>query len=174
MVNNILPSKTQQKLWMKNLNLNRKGRGYIIDRVIQMELMLDDMLANHFCEKKEEYLSFKELIISKEFFTLHQKIKLFRDLGLHKQDKFKKQFVGLSGRLMEANEIRNKVAHVSIDLENPKINIKLNNKSQAVYLDDNFLNEFEDFMTKIYTSLMKITIDSNFKNFGNQKLVLKG
>ncbi|GEM_PF-6661467 len=174
MVNDDIFSIEPHELWMKNLNLNRTGRGYIIDRVIQMELMLNDILANYFCEKGELYLSFKELILNKEFFTLQQKINLFRDLGLHKQDKFKDQFMGLSGKLMEANNIRNKVAHLSINLENPKINIKLNNKIQDVCLNDKFLNEFEDFMNEIYVSLMKIKIKSNFKNFGNEKLVLKG
>ncbi|MEE8358524.1 MAG: hypothetical protein V3R82_03855, partial [Candidatus Hydrothermarchaeales archaeon] len=71
--------------------------------------------------------------------------------------------------------IRNKVAHLPIDIANPRLNIKINDKDREVFLDDDFLGEFENYMEDIYQSLLTIIVQLGVaKNFDNEKLVLRG
>jgi len=169
MVFNMDSDEFSEQLWnnlMKNIDTTRKGRGYIIDRVIQMEILLNQIISSFFSDDKEKYKNFNELILNKEFFTLHQKIKIFSELKLHKDKKFDKKFEGLTERLFEVNKIRNKVAHLNDNPYNPGFNVKIKDKTKRVQLNDKFLKEFEEFMQEIYKSLINIQVESGLaKNF---------
>ena len=164
--------KLSDELWnelMKNINVSRKGRGYVIDRVVQMEILLDQLICAFFTNDKDKNSKFYNRILNKEFFTLHQKIKVFSELELHKHEKFNGRFSGFTGLLHEANAIRNIVAHQEEDPYTPGFNVTIKNIKKKVQLNDDFLNEFESFMQEIYRSLFEIMYESGLtlmKDFG--------
>ncbi len=131
-----------------------------------MEILLNQIISSFFSDDKDRYENFNELIINKEFFTLHQKIKIFSELKLHKDKKFENKFDKLTERLFEVNKIRNKFAHLNDDPYNPGFNVKIKDKTKRVQLNNEFLEEFEEFMQDIYGSLMTIQVESGLtKNF---------
>ena len=152
-----------EQLWtnlMNHMVATRKSRGYIIDKVIQMEVLLDQIISSFFSDDKDKYEKFNKLILNKEFFTLHQKIKIFSELQLHKDKKFEKKFDELVKRLYEVNKIRNIVAHVYDDFSTPGFSVTLKEKTKRVQLNDEFIEEFERVMQEIYTSLLTIQFES--------------
>ena len=175
-------SKTETKKLIENLNITIEGIGRIISQVHIVESFLDDILETYFCGKGLKGYQFYNLILRGEFFTLHQKINVFSKLGFHREPKFKDKFKGLTRRLNEANNIRNKMAHriniekiidSSKDFDNPKkfdelhidkYKIRMNNKEKTIIINDEFLNEFEEFINNINKDLVNVMADSDLKS----------
>ncbi|MBW3020098.1 hypothetical protein KY334_02270 [Candidatus Woesearchaeota archaeon] len=126
-------------------------RGYILNRMTEFEHLLNTILTNYFASKKDDFYN---LILGKEFFTLHQKIKLFGELQLHKHETFENVFKGLTGLMHELKEMRNLVAHGSKShgME-PKIGY-VGKTSKT--LDDEFMNDFNEKFETVFLALNEL------------------
>jgi hypothetical protein len=140
---------------------NKKYRGHILEGVIGMEQLLNHIFVHYFCTNESAMKNFSELILHKEFFNLHKKILLFRDLKLHKVEELKTEFDRLSGKMLTANKIRNDIAHLKENNERQMI-IKLNGKKEIV--NEDFINRFDQLMGEIRKGLIKIILHYKFSN----------
>ena len=92
----------------KNDGVVAEIRGYIINRMVELENFLNVFLGTYFVE---DYSKFHKFILSEEFFTLRQKVIIFGKIGYHKNKRFNGKYDGLTKILDELVSIRNLIAH---------------------------------------------------------------
>ena len=126
-------------------------RGHILNRVVELEDQLNTFISVYFTGNTERTRDFYDLILSEEFFTFHQKIKLFDRIAYHKQESFAGKYDGLAAYLHKVKEIRNLVAHGHrIDPLQPRI--RMLSKKKPTTIDQNFLEEFKkSFETSLFS-----------------------
>ncbi|MBW2998568.1 hypothetical protein KY321_03430 [Candidatus Woesearchaeota archaeon] len=126
-------------------------RGYILNRLTEFEHLLNTIITNYFASKKDEFYN---LILGKEFFTLHQKIRLFGELQLHKNEHFENKLKGLTGLMHDLKEMRNLVAHgTKAHGMEPRVSY-VGKKSKA--LDDEFMNDFNEKFETVFLALNEL------------------
>ena len=98
------------------LQLDRLVRSYTLHQAISIEWVIDNIIATHFCHKKEEYPLFFSLIFREGEITFSAKIKILKKLLKLKYPDINKQFPKLIKRLDVFRDVRNKFAHSGIVL----------------------------------------------------------
>lgn len=146
----------------ENDEILAERRGYILNRMAELEHLLNIFLVNYFIPHQhtdsEIWGNFYGLILGKDFFSLHQKIKLFGEIGYHKNIKFNKVFDGLTGILNELKDMRNIVAH-GYKRHGTKPEVTFLGSHSFKNIDDNFMNEFSKKFEIAFLSLSEL-IDS--------------
>lgn len=134
----------------------------VLNYAILTELRLQDFIRDYFIDKKKKKEKFEELIVSKEFFTFAQKIRIFEKIieeyanlkiavipkGEYKLGDYKKE---LMKKIKLIQEIRNQIAHKhpfrDKDTDEITIKYKFDGKSKEIVLNDSFVTKlFKDYM----------------------------
>jgi F0F1-type ATP synthase delta subunit len=133
-------------------------RGLLLNRTAELEHQVNLFLAYYFTRDEKRAMEFYDQVLSKEFFTLHQKIALLGELGYHKQERFKGRFDGLTGRLHRVKDIRNLIAHGhKASASEPKV--RMLTMKEPVALDDKFLSDFKEAFESSFFSLVELNAD---------------
>lgn len=89
-------------------------RGFIIDESVVMELVLDDILSNYFCEG-EKAIEINNIIFNTEYVALGSKIDMFQSILLKQKFKdFWKNNNTIIQDLHKIRKLRNKLAHLKL------------------------------------------------------------
>ena len=143
----------------EGFNLMKKFRGDVVEKGLQLDLVLEETIANYFVNNdRERNEQFKELMFNTKYATTFRKIQLFKELGLSKNPKFNGRYDDVVKRLFWFNETRNDFAH--LPRKSYEHEFKLRWKSNKNYdyrnLDDDFLKEIEDEFQYIVNTLIQI------------------
>ena len=131
------------KYVMKQTDKIIEIRGQIIGGTLYVENKINEIILKYFFEKQNKKKDiFQELVLEKEFFTLIQKWKIFREL-LNRNvvkisnEKNKKEILRL---IHEVIEIRNRFTHGCIDFEylTPVIEYLKNGEKKKDILDKKY------------------------------------
>ena len=150
-----------------NEELLAKRRGYILNRMSEIEHQLNLFLARYFTPAPDITLhgTFYDLVLGKDFFTLHQKIKLFGELKFHKDKEFKNVFDGLTGVLHELKDMRNIMAHGhKAHYTEPTMTFLGSHKSKNI--DEIFMRKFNKNFEIAFFSLAELNDFLNKERFG--------
>jgi len=135
-------NKDFEKINLSNDNKIAEIRGNILNKMIGLEHSLCVFLSMYFSEKKSK--EFYEHILSKDFFTMAQKIKLFNKIKYHEKPEFKDSYKDLGKILMKLSEWRNFIAHgTKFSIIHPKVGYPHSNK--VVVLDNEFIKKFSQY-----------------------------
>jgi hypothetical protein len=130
-------------------------RGLLLNRTAELEHQLNLFLSFYFTRDDKRSMEFYDEILSKEFFTLHQKIAIFQELGFHKQERFEGRFDGLSAKLHKVKELRNLIAHGhKASATEPKV--RTLTMKEPVALDEKFIAAFKDAFESSFFSLVEL------------------
>lgn len=152
-----------QKMLKNNSEKVASIRGGIINSMVDFENFLCIFLSSYFCEHWKD-TEFYEHILSQDFFTTYQKIKLFERIEYHKQKKYRKKYDGLSGIMFKLNELRNLVAHgTHFNYARPELGFPYSGKS--THFDDNLARRFRNAFEQAYHSLYLLNEDLNEEKF---------
>lgn len=142
---------------MDGLEIMKKFRGEVIEKSLQLDHILDDIISNYFSkESKKKNDQFRSLLLDSRYTTSFRKIKIFQELKLHKDPIFKNRFDGLSGRLICFNEARDDFAHLTRETYHHQFTVRWKGKKENKDLDDAFKKEIEDEFQYLITSLFEI------------------
>jgi len=138
----------------KNEEALAQRRGVILNKISEVEHLLNVFLTTYFTHRNytnftqiltsnesQVWSQFYDLVLGQDFFTFHQKIKLFGKLGYHKDEKFEGVFDGLTGILHELKDMRNIVAH-GFKSHGTKPEVKFLGRHKVKTIDDEFMKEF--------------------------------
>lgn len=140
-----------------------KIRGGIINTMVDFEHFLCIFLSRYFCDM-DKSIEFYEHILSQDFFTMKQKIELFRKIGYHKQEKYKGKYDGLSGIMFKLNELRNLVAHgTRYHFTKPKLGYPYSGK--AIDFDSSLAKKFRNAFDQAHYSLYLLNEDLEKEKF---------
>lgn len=145
-------------------------RGRIIGSCLNIERRLDGFISDAMVNKNKKCI-FKELILEKEFFTLMNKWKLFRELIKHLDinnlaEDERKELLTL---IKEIIETRDRFAHGKVifsaplklcDSPLPKLCFLLGGEKKEVILDKKYFSDYEKKVIKTLDLFDKFT---NFK-----------
>ncbi len=152
-----------QKKQKQNSDKVASIRGGIINSMVDFEHFLCIFLSSYFCEHWKD-TEFYEHILAQDFFTAHQKIKLFRRIGYYKQEKYKGKYKGLSGIMSKLNELRNLVAHgTPFHFTKPELGFPYSGK--AIHFDDALAKKFRTAFEQVYFSLYLLNEDLQEEKF---------
>lgn len=133
-------------------------RGLLLNRSAELEHQLNLFLAFYFTREERLAAEFYDELLSKEFFSLHQKITVFGELAYHKQERFKGRYVGLTRRLLKVKELRNLMAHgYKASGSEPKVSTFT--RKEPVALDDRFIASFKEAFEASFFSLVELNED---------------
>lgn len=125
-------------------------RGGVLSSMIDFENLLCTFLSSYFCEEKDT--EFCEKVLSQDFFTTYQKIKLFQRIGYHKKEKYKGKYNGLSGTMLKLNELRNLVAHgIQFGFLEPKLGFPFSGES--THFNNDLAQRFKNAFYQVHHSL---------------------
>jgi hypothetical protein len=158
----------------KNKEVLAQRRGVILDEMSQVEHLLNIFLATYFTHRdytnfeqiltsneSQVWSQFYELVLGQDFFTFHQKVKLFGKLKYHKDEKFGGVFDGLTGNLHELKDMRNIVAH-GFKSHGTKPEVKFLGSHKVETIDDEFMKEFNKKFEIAFLCVTKL-IDSLYE-----------
>jgi hypothetical protein len=96
-------------------------RGFVISKVIDLELKLNEFFAEYF--KIEVILKedFHDFVLEGSYLQLEGKKKVLSKILDKYNIKNNPEFVGMANKLSQIAEVRNKLAHCKIDPDNPTI-----------------------------------------------------
>jgi|SRR5208337_2678027 len=96
-------------------------RGFVISKVIDLELKLNEFFAEYF--KIEVFLKedFHDFVLEGSYLPLEGKKKVLSKVLDKYHLKKDKKFEGMTTKLMEIADFRNKLAHCKIDPKNPTV-----------------------------------------------------
>ena len=151
-------------------SLVTKMRGRVIGSCLNIERRLDSFISDVMVNKKKKSL-FKELILEKEFFTLMNKWKLFRELikqlGINNiSEDERKELLTLTKEIIET---RDRFAHGKVtfsaplklhDSPLPKLNFLFGGEKKEIILNDKYFSDYEKKFIKTLELFDKLT---NFK-----------
>jgi hypothetical protein len=164
-----------QKKLKENSDRVASIRGGIINSMVDFEHFLSLFLGIYF-SGMEKCTDFCEYILTQDFFTTYQKIKLFQRIGYHKQKKYKGKYDGLSGIMFKLNKLRNLVAHGTFfHFTKPELGFSYSGKS--THFDGDLAKKFKDAYEQVYYSLYML--DQDLKNeifkkeYGHDKKAFK-
>lgn len=143
------------KAQMENDRKIAETRGLILNRTAELEHQLNLFLAYYFTRKEEAAMVFYDRLLTKEFFTFHQKIVLFSDIGYHNGKEFSGRFEGLSGELHKVKDIRNLLAH-GHKASSDEPMIRTLTQKAPVRLDTRFMSEFKAAFETSFFSLIEL------------------
>jgi hypothetical protein len=108
----------------KNIRRNQNIiflRGFVISKVIDLELKLNEFFAEYF--KIEVFLreDFHDFVLEGSYLPLEGKKKVLSKVLEKYHLKKDKKFEGMTTKLMEIADYRNKLAHCKIDPKNPTV-----------------------------------------------------
>ena len=142
----------------KHKKIIREARAKIIDDAISIEAMLDSILTQFFIENGDKQNIFQFDVLAREFFTFHQKIRIFSELGLHRDPKYKDKFKGLTGKLDYIKDMRNAVAHGLPFLGEPKI-LYFKQKQRTLELNNLEMQKFDETIDFVLDALSEVFDD---------------
>jgi len=140
-------------------NLMKKFRGDVIEKGLQIDLVLEEIIANYFINsdriKNEQ---FKKLMLNSRDTTTFRKIQFFRELGLYKNPKFENKYDDVVTRLFWFINTRNDFAHLPRKSYNHEFKFRWKSDKKYDYrnLDDDFLKEIEDEFQYLVNALIQI------------------
>jgi hypothetical protein len=130
-------------------------RGLLLNRTAELEHQLNLFLSFYFTRDERLATGFYGQLLTKEFFTLHQKIALFGELGYHRHARFGSRFDGLTARLHKVKELRNIVAHgYKASAAEPMVRTPA--MKGPVALDDAFIAAFKEAFEASFFSLVEL------------------
>ena len=130
-------------------------RGLLLNRSAELEHQLNLFLAFYFTRNEDRAAEFYDEILAREFFTMHQKITIFGELEFHKQERFKKRFVGLTRSMLKVKELRNIMAHgYKAGWTEPKVSTFT--RKEPIALDDKLIAEFKEAFEASFFSLIEL------------------
>jgi len=130
-------------------------RGLILNRTAELEHQLNLFISHYFTRDENAAMEFYDRLLTKEFFTFHQKIVLFGDIGYHNGKGFDGRFEGLTGELHKVKEIRNLLAHGhKASADTPMI--RTLTQKAPVRLDARFMSEFKAAFETAFFSLVEL------------------
>ncbi len=159
-----------KKQYDNEMDLSKK-RGYLLNRMTEIEHSLNLVLTTYFVDF-DKFFDFQNLILGKEFFTLFQKINLFKELKIHKKEEFGNKFDGLTGVLLDLMKIRNIVAHgFKVHGTKPIVCFLGTDKHYTIDKDfmDDFSNKFQIAfycLNELYSLLVSDSMDKKLKETG--------
>ena len=141
-------------------------RSRILNYSILTEIELENFIECYFIDNEEKKGKFKEFILSEEFFTFEEKIKIFGKIIKEKSfkivDEFHKEYdlkdkEELIRKIRYIQEIRNAIAH-NHPFRNEKTNeitlkYKHEKKNKEITLNNDFNKEFFNLYHKIFLLL---------------------
>jgi hypothetical protein len=133
-------------------------RGLLLNRTAELEHQLNLFLSFYFTRDEKRAMEFYDEVLSKEFFTLHQKIALFGELAYHKQERFGGKFDGLTAALHKVKEFRNLIAH-GHKASATELRIRTLTMKEPVLLDDKFIASFKEAFEASFFSLVELNGD---------------
>ncbi len=133
-------------------------RGLLLNRTAELEHQLNLFLSFYFTHDEKRSMELYDRILSKEFFTLHQRIVLFGDLAYHKQDRFKGKYDGLTAMLHKVKDFRNLIAH-GHKASSTELRIRTLTMKEPVLLDDKFIASFKEAFEASFFSLVELNGD---------------
>lgn len=143
------------------IGIMKKFRGEIIERILQIENSLDDIISNHYSkDTKKKNDQFRKNMLDSRFCTTHQKIRIFSDLKLHKNAKFKNKFDDIIKRMHHFNEARNDFAHGLRDSYHHEFKVRWKGKALVASLNNDFQKKIDDEFQYIITGLKVIQMES--------------
>jgi hypothetical protein len=86
----------------------------IVQRAVLIEKQLEIIIAFHFCEDREKWLSFRSLLFRDGQISFEQKTRICQKLFREQYPKIFEQISPLFTRLKEVRELRNNLAHSKI------------------------------------------------------------
>jgi hypothetical protein len=144
---------------MNGMDIMKKFRGEIIEKSLQVEYILDDIISNYFSkETKKKNILFREKILSRK--TMGPKADIFLSLKLHKNKRFEKKFEKLPNKLKNFITARNKFAHNLRESYHHEFKGNWNGKECIIKLDDEFLKKIDDEFQYLIKSLRYIQLES--------------
>lgn len=153
-----------QKKIKENSDKVASIRGGIINSMVDFEHFLCLFLSSYFCGETMKETEFYEKILSKDFFTTYQKIKLFERIAYHKQKKYKGKYNGLSGIMFKLNNLRNLVAHgTHFHFTKPELGFPYSGK--ATCFDNELAKRFKHGFDQAYFSLYLLNEDLHKEKF---------
>lgn len=129
-------------------------RSRILNYAILVEIELENFIKNYFINKEDKKEEFGDLVLSKEFFTFEQKIRIFQKIikkGVFKiTNDLGDKYVGGENKLIKdieyIQEVRNAVAHIHPfrDQKTGEITIKYKHKKKEkeIIFNDIFDKQF--------------------------------
>ncbi len=96
----------------------------IVQRAILIEAQLETIIAFHFCEDREKWLSFRSLLFRDGEISFSQKTKICKELFREQYPKIYEQISPLFTRLDKIRGLRNNLAHSKIlppDYNDPQV-----------------------------------------------------
>jgi len=130
-------------------------RGLILNRTAELEHQLNHFIAWYFTYNERRAVSLYDALLTKEFFTLHQKIVLFGEIGYHKRKDFGGRFDGLSAQLHKVKEMRNLLAHGHKASATEPL-IRMLSQNEPTRLDDQFMAQFKLSFEAAFFSLVEL------------------
>ena len=141
-----LDSINKKKLSEFNLE---EVRGWMIDRLYQIEILIDDIIVDYYKPEKEE--EFKKIVLNSSIISIGAKIKILNNI-----EGFENKQIKMLGELAR---IRNYFAHLPL---NEEIKIKGNNKK----------NEETSFSIEVYKKLYIMNSEGKLKERDAKETIL--
>lgn len=133
-----------------------KARGEVIDRVVEIEATLDEVLAGYFI-RPERFSKFMDILMWEDF-PFSVKIKMFSEMGLGKGfEKKKKEMVR---NLEKLSSFRNKIAHglAIFNLKDKHIASGSKKGFKFISVDRKTMNDFRKKVKDVHASLRAILL----------------
>jgi hypothetical protein len=132
-----------------------EARGFTIERLYEIELIIDDLITNHF--KPEDEWDFKLYLLNGNILDLGKKIKILNGLEIISNK--------LADKLRRISSIRNSCAHAGIDIVH-KLEIISDNKKEKETKPKKRLDVMKSngkmeskYLTELLTEFSRLYID---------------
>jgi hypothetical protein len=113
--------------------LSKKIRGSYLDNAIAIEMIIADIISNHFCPNEEKRSLFFTLVLNNSGFNLSNKINMLKNiLNLKYHDLFENHPT-LFDKLNNIRIFRNKLAHSFLDTSEEYLSKNVTNQIQLEY-----------------------------------------
>jgi len=155
-----LMTKELRKKQIENDDRIAKSRGEILNRMAELEHMLNLYIAYHYCISvtgaRGKVLAFMQDILQREWFSLSKKIELFEKIGYHKRKEFNNVYDGLEGVLKSLRNTRNLVAHgFKVHWTRPEMSLL--HKKGRYLLNRSFMQKFSSEYEIAFISISALT-----------------
>ncbi len=152
-----LESDELTKYIYEGFDVMRKFRGEFMEKTLQLDLMLDEIISCYFSKERMKNEKFRKLILNPINITIHSKISILKKLELCTDEKYK-DFIK---RFCWFIESRNYFAHVPRDSYHPEFEFLWKGKKITKELNDSFFKELNEEVQYLAMKLTWIRHESN-------------
>jgi hypothetical protein len=114
------PEEFQERL-ARNFEIDRLVRSHIIYEAISLESMVDQIIAWHFCPDETKHLWFQSLLFRVGEVPFSNKIRILKKLLRECYPDIWESVPGLTNKLDDIRDLRNKFAHSELVLDEDKV-----------------------------------------------------